>query len=150
MKENYEDIIHLPHHVSKKRNRMSSVERAAQFSPFAALTGFDAAIQECCRLTDRPVELEEDEKNLINVQLERLFRYERPHPVVTVNYFVPDCRKNGGKFITVTGSVQRLDSFFQCVFLTDGTAIAFDRIRWIQSPIAEERETYFAEENDSL
>jgi len=142
---NYEDIILLPHHVSRTRKRMSAIERAAQFSPFAALTGFDAAIQECGRLTDSAVELEEDEKKLLNDQMAFLAKYQFLNPEITVNYFRPDSRKRGGKYVTVTGNIQKIDASFQRIFLTDSTVISFDRIRWIQSPMAGEQEHPFSE-----
>ncbi|MBR2422382.1 MAG: hypothetical protein IKB09_08550 [Oscillospiraceae bacterium] len=145
MNGKYEDILHLPHHVSKKRKQMSSYERAAQFSPFAALTGFETVISECGRLTDAAVELEEDEKNLLNARLEVLYRYQWENPAVTVNYFVPDSRKSGGEFITATGNVLKIDPVGQRLFLTGGTVVKFDRIRWIQSPVFAGQELLFAE-----
>ena len=92
----YDDIINLPHHVSASRHRMSMQERAAQFQPFRALTGYEDAVHETARLTDERVELTEDEKALLDAKLQELADRIDRHPLVTLTYFQPDKRKTGG------------------------------------------------------
>lgn len=128
MKGPYDDIIHMPHHVSATRKPMSLLDRAAQFSPFAALTGYDAAIRETGRLTDNAVELDTDGKAMLNETLQRLSELQETRPEVTVTYFVPDERKTGGAYTKVTGCVKKLDPNTQILLLTDGTEILFSRI----------------------
>lgn len=122
----YDDIIGLPHHVSAKRAPMSMVDRGAQFSPFAALTGFDAAIAETARLTDDPIDLADGGKALVDEKLRRLLDLEAPS--VTVTHFRPDSRKAGGAYVSTTGTVKKVDPYTQSVSLTDGTAIPFEAI----------------------
>ena len=95
MTDSYEDILHLPHHVSAKRRRMSNAERAAQFSPFAALTSYGEAVEETARLTQEKLELDESAKAEINDRLLWLAQHIRELPGVRVTYFVPDERKTG-------------------------------------------------------
>ncbi len=119
----YDDIIHLPHHVSSKHPRMSMLGRAAQFSPFAALTGYDAAIEESARQTERRVELGEDAKAELSEKLRYLKEMEAEHPTAEFTYFIPDARKEGGRYDTLTARVKRIDEFKQEVLLTDGRSI---------------------------
>ena len=109
---NYDDIIHLPHHRSKKHAPMPLIDRAAQFSPFAALTGFDGVIAETARLTDRKVELSESEKILLDQKLTLIddVIQDKYHPEITVVYFVPDYLKEGGEYEEYTGQVRKIDS----------------------------------------
>ena len=97
-KKEYEDIIGLLHHVSTVHPQMSIYDRAAQFSPFAALTGHEAAIRETARLTEEQAELNEDKKEELNEKLQELMAHAEEHPTVTVTYFKPDDRKEGGKY----------------------------------------------------
>ena len=122
----YEDILNLPHHVSRKHPQMSMLNRAAQFSPFAALTGYDAAIRETARQTDRRVALSEDEKAEISEKLRLLRDTEAEHPVVTFVYFVPDGRKEGGEYVSRTAQVKRIDDFNRVIWLADGQNIFID------------------------
>ena len=121
----YDDIINLPHPVSDRHPRMPMIDRAAQFSPFAALTGYDAAIVETARLTERRRELTEDEQNILSRQLNELQGRLRSDPVVTLTFFRPDARKEGGRYLTVTGVAKRVDSVRGVLELSDGTAIPF-------------------------
>ncbi len=127
-KADYDDILHLPHHVSKTRPQMSMQDRAAQFSPFAALTGFDAAIDETARLTDDPIALEEEAMAALDRKQQYLLDKIHEQPEVTVTYFVPDARKAGGAYVTVTGRVRRIDTHNRILTMTDGTAIPMDAI----------------------
>ena len=124
----YDDIIDLPHHVSEKHPQMPMADRAAQFSPFAALTGYDAAIVETARLTDQKRELTEEQKQEISKGLRALQERIRTDPVVTVTFFQPDERKAGGAYRTVTGRAKKVDEYLGMLLLTDGTAIPFDSI----------------------
>lgn len=105
--EKYEDIINLPHHVSKTRPQMSMQDRAAQFSPFAALTGYDAAIKETGRLTVRKVEMDEEALHILNMKFQILVDSMDVRPEVTFTYFEPDKHKAGGAYVEVTGMVKR-------------------------------------------
>jgi len=124
----YEDIIHLPHPEPKKRKRMSMLDRAAQFSPFAALTGYDAVIRETGRVTDRGFELAEDGALMLDEALRSLEGRLEQRPEMTICCFVPDERKEGGAYEALTGQVKALDRLNQCLLMEDGTRIPFDRI----------------------
>jgi len=130
VKGNYEDILHLPHHVSPTRSRMTMAERAAQFSPFAALVGYEGAIRETGRLTDRQVDLSEDEKAVLDrkqqIILAALEQGERPE--VTVTYFRPDEKKDGGEYVTITDVVKKIDPTERRLILQQAGPILFDRV----------------------
>ncbi len=109
MNEKYKDILHLPHPVSRTHPRMSLQDRAAQFSPFAALTGYDAALKETARLTERFIELDEDRKQEIDRQLYYIQEHMAQKPPVQITYFVPDPKKEGGSYVTLEGFVQKIE-----------------------------------------
>lgn len=127
----YDDILFLPHPVSKTHKPMSQLDRAAQFSPFAALTGYDAAIQEAARLTEDAVELDTEEIAVLNEILGRLADRISSRPRITVTYFLPDIRKAGGAYTTVTGRLKRVDPVEQVLGMADGTVIPFRYLREI-------------------
>ena len=131
----YEDIINLPHHVSKTRPQMSMLDRAAQFSPFAALTGYDAAIKETGRLTDEKIELDEDTKAAIDMKQAYLIEMIDEQPEITIIYFLPDARKVGGAYVTVTGNLKRFDEYERLLILTNGKKIPMDDIADIESDL---------------
>ena len=131
----YDDIINLPHHVSATRPRMSMIDRAAQFSPFQALTGYGAAIQETGRLTDQRIELTEDFRAVLDRKQQLLVENLADHPEVSVTYFVPDERKAGGAYVTVTGRVKKVDDYQRLLLLTDGTKIPLDEILDMESEL---------------
>lgn len=131
----YEDIIELPHHVSSKRQRMPLLDRAAQFSPFAALTGYEDSIQEMERKTEKRVELDVDGIAMLNDKLRTLSRMYQPE--VTVTWFIPDSRKSGGAYVRTAGRVGRIDCPGQRIMMTDGTIIPFDRIYDIDAETAQ-------------
>ena len=143
MSDSYEDIIHLPHHVSARRPRMSALDRAAQFSPFAALTGYDDAIQETLRHTERKIVLDEEETELLNSKLRFLASLSAQRPAAAITYFVPDAKKEGGSYITTMGQVKRIDEGNQVVVLSSGQSIAFQDILAIE---CEEIDNAFQEE----
>ena len=122
----YDDILRLPHHVSASRKPMAITARAAQFAPFAALSGYDAEVQEAGRLTDRPIEPDEYEKEALNARLRLLARHFREEWVVSLVFFQPDERKAGGAYVTRTGTVKKLYETERLLILTDGTVIPLD------------------------
>lgn len=125
----YDDIIDLPHHVSLTRPQMPMIDRAAQFSPFAALTGYDAAVKETARLTDARVELDECAKGMLNEKLQEIAqRIKKGVAKVDITYFKPDERKSGGAYLTVGGAVRRIDTYRHAVIMADGTAIPIEEI----------------------
>ena len=131
--DQYNDIIDLPHHVSATRPRMSMIDRAAQFSPFAALTGYDAAIKETGRLTDARIELSEESCAALDRKQQLLLDNLADQPEVSVTNFVPDVRKSGGAYVTVTGIVKKVDDYQRLLLLTDGTKIPLDEILDMES-----------------
>ena len=131
----YDDILLLPHHVSEKHPPMSRLDRAAQFSPFAALTGYEAAVEETARLTDQRIELDEGEKAAIDQRL-TLVQERLPDPIkVTITYFVPDRKKVGGAYVNVSGTVKKIDDYERTVVLSDGTNIPINDILCIDGEI---------------
>lgn len=119
----YDDIIDLPHHQSPRRAGMPMTDRAAQFAPFAALTGYEDVIEETGRLTQPAVELTESSIQNIDEKLQILGKNCRHFPAVTVVYFQPDLRKTGGSYVTATGCVKRVDPCSQLLQFTDGRQI---------------------------
>lgn len=126
--KNYDDIINLPNPTSKKHPRMSLYDRAAQFSPFAALTGHDAAIQETARLTDEKMELDDDTLNRLNEQLNIIRNHIGTNESVSITYFVPDDRKSGGAYVTHSGTVKKIDEYERVVVMSDKTRIPIEQI----------------------
>ena len=118
-KGKYQDIINLPHHVSKTHPQMPL---------FAALTGYEDAIRETARLTDNWVQLSEDKKQELDEKLRQLIADRERTESVTIIYFQPDDRKEGGSYVTVTGQIKKIDDCSQKIFLTDGTKIDLGRI----------------------
>ena len=128
----YDDIINLPHYEPKHHPRMSMWNRAAQFAPFAALTGYDAAIQESGRLTDDWVGLSESGNEEMNRKMELIVSMLPEHPSLTIEYFVPDEHKDGGSYQSYTGNVKRIDEYEKCIEFTDGKKVPLDAIREIK------------------
>ena len=129
--ENYSDIINLPAHVIK-RHRLSLYDRAAQFAPFAALTGFGALINETSRLTDTKPELSEDTARLLNKRIHFLRENIRLKPEIEVMFFVPDSRKSGGSIQKFTGKLRRIDEFNRQLIFVDKSQIQIDDVIFIQ------------------
>ncbi|MBP3700304.1 MAG: hypothetical protein J6I64_00270 [Lachnospiraceae bacterium] len=124
----YDDILHLPHPVSKKHPQMAMIDRAAQFSPFAALTGYDAAIRETGRLTDDFIELEEYDKSVLDERIRMLRDRLSDHPVITVTYFLPDDKKEGGTYRQSRNRVKKIDEYRRVLTMIDGLEIRFENI----------------------
>ena len=134
---NYEDIINLPHHVSKKHPQMSMWSRSAQFAPFAALTGYDEAVKETARLTDRRIDIDEGLKNILNNKLQYILDNKTLQPEITFTYFVYDNKKEGVKYIEKTGLVKKIDLNEKYIMLKDKTKISIDEIINITGDILE-------------
>ena len=133
MKTPYADIIDLPHHVSRNHPQMPLRDRAAQFAPFAALTGYEAVVGETARLTARKRELDAQEAEELNQQLAAVIEHLSERPEVTVEYFVPDERKAGGAYVTVTGRVRHVSVPERTMVMADGTVIDLEDVvamRW--------------------
>ncbi len=132
---NYDDIINLPHHTSSKRPRMSREMRAAQFSPFAALSGHDEAIEETARLTAKKQELDETAKAILNEKFSFLMDNILSQPEIKVTYFVPDSLKDGGAYVEYTGALRKYDYLNKVLIFADCTQIPIYDIIEIESNI---------------
>lgn len=132
---NYDDIINLPHHESTKHPRMSALNRATQFSPFAALTGHEAAISETARLTNTKLELDEDRKEELDECLQMIREHISLEPKVSITYFVPDTQKEGGSYLQVIGVIKKLDDIEHKIVMKNGTVIPINDIYEVESTI---------------
>ena len=128
MNNRYDEIINLPHHVSPTRPQMSMSDRAAQFAPFAALTGYDSAIKETGRLTNERIELDEEALTALDRKYQLLMEALDEAPEVTITYFQPDERKAGGKYVSETGAVKKVDDFERRITMQDGARIPMDDV----------------------
>ena len=128
MKTPYDDIIRLPHHVSQNHPQMSMHDRVAQFAPFAALTGYEAAVGETARLTSERRELDAQEAEELNRRLTDLAARLKDRPKVTIEYSVPDERKSGGAYVTVTGRVRNISVAERLLVMEDGTEIPMEDV----------------------
>lgn len=131
----YDDIIDLPNPTSRKHPRMPLYDRAAQFSPFAALTGHDAAIKETARLTTDKLELSEDTIAKLNEQLNMINENIGAEPFVEITYFVPDDKKSGGAYISHSGVIKKIDKYERIVIMTDKTSIPIEQISEIRGEL---------------
>jgi hypothetical protein len=128
MSGQYDDIIQLPHHVSLTRPQMSMQDRAAQFSPFAALTGYDAAVKETARLTEEKIELDDEELNILNIKFQMLQEQINKDREVSITFFQPDERKSGGAYVTTAGLVKKMDAFERQIIMWNGAKIPMDDV----------------------
>ena len=124
----YDGIINLPHHRSETHPHMSAHSRAAQFSPFAALVGYDDAVEETARLTGSKISLSDDELAELDRKISALAEKISERPEVTVTYFKPDELKDGGEYVTVTKGLKKIDEFERCLVFTDRTKVTLDNI----------------------
>lgn len=122
----YEDMLNLPHHVSEKHPQMSMPERAAQFSPFAALTGYGDAVRETARLTDEFIDLDENSRESLDRKLAVLQEHLAERPVVTVLFFEPDDKKSGGAYQSVSGIIKKIDTFRHRLVMEDGQSLSME------------------------
>lgn len=132
---NYDDILYLQRPKSQRHAPMSMIDRAAQFSPFAALTGHEAAIEETARLTDALFSREDSGKAILNEKLNLLANQLDAHPAVKITYFLPDERKEGGAYLTVTTAIKKVDAHAGVLLLPDYTTIPFAHILDLESDI---------------
>ena len=132
---NYDDIINLPHHQSKVRPQMSLYNRAAQFSPFSALTGYEDAIEETARLTEKKHTLSDEETDMLNRKMALLKDKISEKPTISIRCFIPDDIKDGGSYSTISGELRAIDSVNRLVLLQDGTTIPFDDIEDISGDV---------------
>lgn len=128
MNTKYDDILYAPHHISPTKPQISMTERAAQFSPFAALNGHDAAIRETARLTDNEIEMTEDALNELNRKFRLLSDGQHDSSVVKITFFRPDDRKTGGSYHTICGVIQKIDAFGREIHLANGMTIPLDAV----------------------
>ena len=131
----YDDMIYLPNPTPTCKPRMSLHDRAAQFSPFAALTGYEDAVEETARLTDTCLELSEDMKTILNEKMQMIVDNLDSEPIVTITYFVPDKKKSGGAYVDVTGVVKEIDEYERCIVMTDKKKIPIEQIRAIEGEL---------------
>ena len=136
----YDDIINLPHHISKKHPQMSLEARAAQFAPFAALTGYDDAVKETARLTNERIDLDDEAKMMLDAKLQVIREQLSEKPLVTITYFVPDAKKDGGKYVTTNGNVKKIDDYKHLIILDNSLEIPIDEI--IDIALNNSTETY--------
>jgi len=124
----YDDIINLPHHQSKTHKPMSREDRAAQFAPFAALTGHGDALRETERLTEEKRYIDENYKSVLNEKMLDIQSKIKSEPLVSITYYIPDTKKDGGKYITITDYVKKIDTYERVVVLKNKTKIKFQDI----------------------
>jgi len=137
MKDDYGDMIDMPHHVSLRHPQAAMEARAAQFAPFAALTGYYDVIEETARLTDESAELDEESISELNDKIVYLCARLKDAPEITVTFFRPDEKKAGGSYLSVTGTVKRVDELEHRLIMDDGRSIAMGFITGIDGEIFE-------------
>lgn len=128
MNKNYDDIINLPHFESKKHKRMSLEARSAQFAPFSALTGYEDIVKETARLTDKKIEIDDEQKQILNNKLQFILKNIDLFPEITFTYFVKDNQKSGGKYIEKTGIIKKIDNINGLIILKDKSKIKINDI----------------------
>ena len=131
----YEDIVNLPPHISKKHPQPSMLDRAARFAPFAAITGYEEMVLEEARVTEERIDLDEGALALLNEKLNMIQEFLDEEPEVTITYFEPDKKKSGGAYVSVTGTVKRIDEYEHLILMTDGKKIYIDSIYNIESDL---------------
>ena len=131
----YDDMIYMQNPTPTCKPRMSLHDRAAQFSPFAALTGYEDAVEETARLTDSRLELSEDMKTILNEKMQMILDNAENEPIVTITYFVPDKKKSGGAYVDVTGIVKEINEYERCIVMTDKKKIPIEQIREISGEL---------------
>lgn len=131
--KNYDDIINLPCPTSKRHPRMSMIDRAAQFAPFAALTGYDDAICETGRLTGTKLDLSDETKERIDIKINYLIDNMEENPEVTITYFVPDKKKAGGEYVTIIDTIKKIDQYEHILIMESGVKISLFEILSIES-----------------
>lgn len=135
MRKSYNDMVGLPHPVSRRHPPMARIKRAAQFAAFDALTGFGAAIAEAGRETEEKLESSEDMIDMINARLAVIGQHINEEPSVSVTYFLPDKKKPGGQYVTVSGNVKRLDGIKCAIIMADGKTIPMEDVRYLDGDL---------------
>ena len=133
--QKYNDIINLPHHVSKRHPQLSRASYAAQFSPFAALSGYDGIVSEVARVTDERVELGDTEMDILSAKIQIIDDHIKEHPQIELTYFVKDKKKSGGTYLKKIASIKRIDDVERIMYFTDGTNLPMDDITDMQGEI---------------
>ncbi|NLI89309.1 MAG: YolD-like family protein [Epulopiscium sp.] len=128
MTNEYEDIIHMPRHISNKRKPMPMISRAAQFSPFAALTGHEEAVKETARKTEKRIELDEHMKKILDDKLKGLLDKNKENISIKIKYFKPDNKKDGGAYVTYRGTVNKIDQYRRIIHMDNNKLIPMDEI----------------------
>jgi len=126
--QNYEDIINMQRHISKKYPPMSLEARSAQFAPFAALTGYDDMVEETGRLTDERIEIDEEIKMILDKKIQIIKDKLSLKPTISFTYFIKDLKKEGGEYKTISGNVRKIDEYRQLIILEDKTEIPIEEI----------------------
>lgn len=137
--DKYQSIINLEHPTSLKHKRMSRLQRAAQFAPFAALTGHDAAIQETARLTDKKIELDEEQLVILNEKLQLVNEFKHLEEPVKIIYFIKDSKKNGGMYLEKVGIIKKIDEIERVIIFKDKSIIPIDDVIEIESDLIKEQ-----------
>ena len=133
--KDYSDIINMPHHVSNNRPQMSIRDRAAQFAPFAALTGYDDAVRETARQTNQKIELLDEQVAILNEKILFLIEKIKDNLEITITYFIPDKKKEGGAYTTVKGIVKKIDEYNKIIIMNYGREIMMDSIFDLQGDV---------------
>lgn len=129
---NYDDIINMSHHISSKHPQMKIIDRAAQFAPFAALTGHKESINEASRITDSKKELDENQKEILNNKLNYILLNLNKLLEIKITYFQADLKKSGGKYVTVLASIKKIDEYNKVLVLNNGMKIKIDDLYWLE------------------
>ena len=131
----YEDIVNLPRHISKVHPQATMADRAARFSPFAAISGYEDMVKEAARVTEERIDITDASKELLNEKLNMIIEFLDEEPEVTITYFEPDKKKDGGAYISITGTVKRIDEYERIVLMSDDKKIRIDEIYAIESDL---------------
>lgn len=131
----YEDIVNLPRHISKVHPQATMADRAARFSPFAAISGYEDMVKEAARVTEERIDITDATKELLNEKLNMIIEFLDEEPEVTITYFEPDKKKDGGAYVSITGTVKRIDEYERIVLMSDDKKIRIDEIYAIESDL---------------
>lgn len=131
----YEDIVNLPRHISKVHPQATMADRAARFSPFAAISGYEDMVKEAARVTEERIDITDATKELLNEKLNMIIEFLDEVPEVTITYFEPDKKKDGGAYISITGTVKRIDEYERIVLMSDDKKIRIEEIYAIESDL---------------
>jgi len=131
----YEDIVNLPRHISKVHPQATMADRAARFSPFAAISGYEDMVKEAARVTEERIDITDATKELLNEKLNMIIEFLDEEPEVTITYFEPDKKKDGGAYISITGTVKRIDEYERIVLMSNDKKIRIDEIYAIESDL---------------